>query len=365
MTDLTSLGHSASARQLMAARVCLDNQIAFAIFTKPDDEAVTFLCDDNDESTVKSGQTFFITRYLARFDSRVIIRDTLSDEDVIKKFGDKKRSSNDKSDKIPSSTSKADYIAGVSKVIERLKSDGGKTVISKLIAADKRIDILKAAEKVFELNPHAFRALFYTPETGCWLVASPERLMSFNLYSHTFETMSLAGTRPVSTVDKPWDLKNIAEQKMVTDYIDDTLNVLGFSDIKSQAKTLKSNNVEHICTTFSGTFTDRSMFGQCVDTLSPTPALAGSPRDVAVKEISRTELHDRDLYSGYIGIENDNEISAYVTLRCARIYPDGYCIYSGGGITAQSNAEDEWKETELKAASLRKIFDSAEVQQQH
>ena len=30
-----------------------------------------------------------------------------------------------------------------------------------------------------------------------------------------------------------------------------------------------------------------------------------------------------------------------------------YCIYSGGGLTAQSNADDEWEETEMKSQLLR------------
>jgi isochorismate synthase len=41
-----------------------------------------------------------------------------------------------------------------------------------------------------------------------------------------------------------------------------------------------------------------------------------------------------------------------VNLRCAQIFQNQIKIYVGGGITAESNPEKEWEETELKSGTV-------------
>jgi isochorismate synthase len=45
-----------------------------------------------------------------------------------------------------------------------------------------------------------------------------------------------------------------------------------------------------------------------------------------------------------------------VNLRCAQLFRNQAFLYLGGGLTAQSNVEEEWQETENKAKTLEKIF---------
>ncbi|MDE6136756.1 MAG: chorismate-binding protein, partial [Muribaculaceae bacterium] len=89
----------------------------------------------------------------------------------------------------------------------------------------------------------------------------------------------------------------------------------------------------------------------------PTPAVAGTPRDTALGEIAATEDTPRRCYAGYL-LHSDatGRTRAYVNLRCAQVSPDGYCIYAGGGITANSDPAAEWAETEAKAAVLLDIL---------
>ena len=51
------------------------------------------------------------------------------------------------------------------------------------------------------------------------------------------------------------------------------------------------------------------------------------------------------------------QVKAYVNLRCAQFSENAYCIYAGGGVTAESDAESEWSETSAKGASLVDIFE--------
>ncbi|HUN02359.1 MAG TPA: chorismate-binding protein, partial [Niabella sp.] len=42
----------------------------------------------------------------------------------------------------------------------------------------------------------------------------------------------------------------------------------------------------------------------------------------------------------------------YINLRCMQVGKDKIAIYTGGGITAASDAEEEWQETILKSKTV-------------
>ena len=65
--------------------------------------------------------------------------------------------------------------------------------------------------------PRQYVALFYTPQTGMWLVASPEILLHGN--AGGYQTMALAGTMKYEGEDMKWSAKNQEEQRLVADYI--------------------------------------------------------------------------------------------------------------------------------------------------
>ena len=79
--------------------------------------------------------------------------------------------------------------------------------------ATPRSIFLKACEKY----PRSYIALFYTAETGMWLIASPEILLRGN--AEGYQTMALAGTMKYEGEDMKWSSKNQEEQQLVADYI--------------------------------------------------------------------------------------------------------------------------------------------------
>ena len=168
--------------------------------------------------------------------------------------------------------------------------------------------------------------------------------------------MSLAGTRP-ATPGMPWDSKNTAEQAYVTRFICDALSDLGLEPQCGPDGTLRYGAIEHICTRIEAEVKPHINLGEILDALSPTPAVAGTPRSIALGEIASVEDTPRRCYAGYLlHSDGSGRRRAYVNLRCAQISPEGYCIYAGGGITADSNPASEWTETEAKAAVLVDIM---------
>jgi isochorismate synthase len=94
-----------------------------------------------------------------------------------------------------------------------------------------------------------------------------------------------------------------------------------------------------------------------VDTMHPTPAVAGQPKEDAIRFIKKLEPHDRDYYTGFLGPVNQNvEIDLFVNLRCLKVTPAYLSLYVGGGITLDSDPADEWDETGWKVESLLKII---------
>lgn len=251
------------------------------------------------------------------------------------------------------STDHDQYIREVSWLISTHKRRGGKTVISRVFDIDARIDIPSVAQAVFDRNPEAMCALFNSAQTGCWLVASPEVLVS--THRDDLQTMALAGTRPIDS-EGEWDEKNLKEQELVTQYISSTLDRLDIPYITEGPMTMKADGVEHLCTHFDARLPEGTTPRQVADALNPTPALCGSPRDTAMFDIGVAERHRRQMYGGYFVVQDRERFDAYVMVRCARLWPDGANVFAGGGITAQSEPEAEWQEAALKAAPMLNII---------
>ena len=268
---------------------------------------------------------------------------------------------------IPESTPSDIYFQGLDRLIPILQDSGkAKTVISRIIAGQTPdIDWIDAAERLWTAFPDSFGYLFYTPQTGGWLGASPEKLLTVH-QPHKFSTMALAGTLPL---DRPWNVKNYEEHMMVADFIESVLISEDIPAVIRGPQDALYGKIKHLATHFSGELENQKQAFRLLDSLSPTPALSGHPRVEALKEIKVIEHHERQCYGGYIciaegcgaeGFEFDN-LYAFVTIRCAQFDPrDGrWAIYTGGGITPKSKPVEEWNETEAKASRLLEILQNA------
>ena len=269
--------------------------------------------------------------------------------------------------KLPDTTPKDVYIRGLKRLIPILKESGkAKTVISRVIAGcSPQIDWIDAAERLWTDFPDTFGYLFYTPTTGAWLGATPERLVTAH-HPLNFNTMALAGTLPV---DKTWNVKNYEEHMMVVDFIEGVLREMDLPAVENGPRTLRYGDIKHLSTQFSGLLDEQKSAFRLIETLSPTPALCGFPREDALKEIKAIEHHSRQCYGGYMVVAEGNgsegmlynDLYSFVTIRCVQFDPrDGrWAIYSGGGITPKSDPEEEWNETEAKASRLLTILENA------
>jgi isochorismate synthase len=236
-----------------------------------------------------------------------------------------------------------------------------KAVLSRIrVVKGNHMEIIpKLYQAICRKHPNAFTYLFKSDE-HFWLGASPEPLL--RLREGKVSTVSLAGTRPYAEKHMDinrWTAKEVLEQEYVTRYIHDVLRAFDVKDYRvSSSYVKKAGNLLHLRTDFILDF-DRlnGRLWEFVDAMHPTPAVAGQPKEDAIRFIKQLEPHDRDYYTGFMGpLLHRGEADLFVNLRCMKVTPQYLSLYVGGGITLESDPAEEWNETQLKAKSLLKIM---------
>lgn len=249
--------------------------------------------------------------------------------------------------------SKEEYMAMVENAkwdISNGKYD--KIVLSRAITKEKTED-WNCWEEFLSLTrkyENAFVSMFHIPGRGLWMGATPELLLKRE--GTKGETMALAGTRKANS-STDWDTKNIAEHIYVSKFIGETIEKHSKTyEIGAMETTRPSAHIEHLRTNF-GMESDTNGFFDILNELHPTPAVCGTPQPICLKEIPKKEKYDREFYGGVVGpIYDSQSFELYVNIRCMKVTKDKFIIYAGGGITIDSEPENEWKETELKAKTI-------------
>lgn len=289
----------------------------------------------------------------APFDSSVHPKVAINGRPLAEGDLDRREASTLSNRPVDRATDKETYLKCVSGVISALKDkpEWYKTVVSRVIKCRSGESVSTVALRYFDQFPETFRYIWNHPSTGLWIGATPELLLDYR-DRQCLKTMALAGTRLMGE-SGPWDRKNRLEHDAVTRFIVDTLTPCCKEVVVGAECELPFGKICHLCTPVAGIGLKPDIeIDRLIDTLSPTPAVSGYPRRDATTMISAVECHDRRYYGGYIQFKG----RAWVNLRCAMVSVEAheteYTVISGGGVTAQSNAEDEWHETELKSRPL-------------
>lgn len=200
--------------------------------------------------------------------------------------------------------------------------------------------------------PRLMVQLISTPVTGTWIIATPEILI--NKEGDYWRTMALAGTmKHVDDRLPAWSEKNIGEQHVVEQYIEDVLHTVAVDIIKDGPQTSRAGNLLHLRTDFRFHIAEGRTLGDLLAALHPTPAVCGLPKDKAREFIIASENMDRSYYSGFAGpVGINGETHLYVSLRCMKVEDACFRLYAGGGIMPGSSCESEWHETEEKMKTI-------------
>ncbi|WP_299527837.1 chorismate-binding protein [uncultured Lutibacter sp.] len=333
------------------------------VFRKPDEACITAYIQNNDELHYLNSfeDQGFVFAPFNKNEKELLfpINECTLLTSEVSESADLKIKRNDSNFNIISNEySKENHIQLVNKGIDFIQNNNVKKVVlsrKETLEIDK-IDVIDTLKKMLNSYKNAFVYLWYHPRVGLWMGASPEQLISVS--HNKFKTMALAGTQLYeNSTNVVWKEKEKQEQQFVTDYILENIK-LSIDTIKvSEAYTVKAGNLLHIRTDISGKLKSSSSLSNLIDSLHPTPAVCGLPKDKAIKFILENEEYNRSYYTGYLGELNiDNCTSLFVNLRCMQLNDNIVSIYIGGGITIDSIAENEWEETVSKAKVMKKIL---------
>jgi len=231
------------------------------------------------------------------------------------------------------------------------------------IEVNDSFDLLKAFDLLCENHPQALVSLVSSPQTGTWLGATPELLVSVD-NQNTFRTVALAGTQPFSSeVDLKsvaWTQKEIEEQALVCRYIINCFKKIRLREYEEHGpRTMVAGNVMHLKTDYEVDMkaTNFPQLGSVMlKLLHPTSAVCGMPYDTALDFLSKYEGYNREFYSGYLGpVRLNNSSQIFANLRCMQLFENQVRLYAGAGITIDSIPEKEFDETEIKMQNLQNL----------
>lgn len=247
---------------------------------------------------------------------------------------------------------KVEYVEMVKAAVSHIRKNKlGKIVLSRFEDQPIVISPLIVYLKLVQAYTDACVYLFSHAVYGTWLGATPELLLK--LKNGELHTMSLAGTKALNA-DADLGDKETDEQRMVTDFI-----VACFRKTKGVENIVcspphhrQAGNLIHIQTDIRADLEPGLAPRQLINQLHPTPAVAGLPRNAALQYLEQAESYNRQFYAGYFGLREGDEYTYFVNLRCMQVFSDGIRLFAGGGITAHSDPEAEWTETENKMQTI-------------
>lgn len=324
----------------------------FVCYVKPNENKWNLLQQNNDEVIPFSGQSGFV---FAPFDAGLKV--VIPMDEAVLSYGILEGIERNQPSKFNFlvTNQKESFEELVTNGIQAIKKGNfEKVVLSRKIEIPNQLAVLETFQELLVAYPTAFRYLFFHPNVGIWLGATPEQLVKIS--DNRFETMALAGTQLYSE-NVVWETKEIEEQQFVTNYIlakvKDKANLVNVFEVQ----TVKAGNLAHLQSLISGELTNDFQALELIESLHPTPAVCGLPKKNAIDFIAKNEGYDRKYYTGFLGeFQMNNQTDLFVNLRCLELEKSTTNIYVGCGITKDSIPEKEFIETENKSMTMKNIL---------
>lgn len=237
-----------------------------------------------------------------------------------------------------------------------------KVVLARSVSGDasEEIDPLRVLTRLQHSNPDAF-VYGYWRGDAVFAGASPERLVRVD--DRTISASSLAGTVKRGATPEADDVlarqlqssgKDIAEHVAVREMLHEALLDVG-ENVASDAEPelMRLSNVYHLHTEVTAEMREGKSLLDVVARLHPTPAVGGSPREVALDFIVKNEKLDRGWYAAPIGWIDARGGDLAVALRSGLLRGPEFTLFAGCGIVADSEPELELAESALKLQPMK------------
>ena len=236
-----------------------------------------------------------------------------------------------------------------------------------------RFDALSdySAEELYlalrELSPAPFGAYI---DAGSYQVLSNSPEQFLKLQGNEVETKPIKGTRPRGeSIQKDAQVladlaasdKDRAENLMIVDLLRNDLGrvcVPGSIHVPKLFHVESYTTVHHLVSTVSGQLRDDEDAVSLLMACFPGGSITGAPKHRAMQLIDELEQESRELYCGsVVRFGFDGSLDSSITIRSIVKKGDALYYWAGGGIVADSEADNEYQESLDKATAFMRLLE--------
>lgn len=230
-------------------------------------------------------------------------------------------------------------------------------------SAETDIDARSLFTALCEASPAPYSALILMGSRAI-ISSSPEGFIAVD-DSGTIRARPIKGSAP-READSAADMeilnaliaseKNHAENLMIVDLMRNDLarvctpHSVQVSDL---ARAYSYSTIHHLISTIEGARKPDTGMAEIFRASFPPGSMTGAPKIAAMNWCAACEPHERGVYSGaigWLGAQQTGEFS--VVIRTIITSGSQFEFQVGGGIVADSDAEEEWRETLTKARGV-------------
>ena len=224
--------------------------------------------------------------------------------------------------------------------------------------SETQYNVASILANLVDNNPNCF-IFGYEKDGRTFVGASPEILVRHR--GSEILSYALAGTAPKDGPNA-WtkeqlltNKKNLVEHNIVRDRIVNTMKAITPDVTVGETGIMELSHLYHLRTIITAKDSTKSLV-EWAKLLHPTPALGGEPREKALALLQEYESHERGMYAAPFGFMKDmGDGIVVVAIRSALIMDNVLYAYAGCGVVADSDADEEYAETNNK---MRTILDA-------
>jgi anthranilate synthase component I len=267
-------------------------------------------------------------------------------------------------------SSRSDFLQAVSKAKRHIEAGNIYQIqISRRWTGKMPAEAFDVYRALRRINPSPYQFFLRTREADV-LGASPEMLV--RVRGRRVETRPIAGTYPrgaTAAEDKALeekfrqDPKERAEHIMLVDLARNDLGrvcEMGSVEVPEFFTVEKYSHVQHLVSSVTGTLRRDVTALQALAASFPAGTLTGAPKIRAMELIDELETCRRGIYGGAVGyLDASGDLDSCIAIRTMAIEDGLARVQAAAGIVADSVAEKEARETEIKSGALFRAAEEA------